>query len=87
MAGAGFRRAASVMGREPRNTTGCTRHWRDNPPVTWCCSCSCSRGRGGTPYAHLMERAAAQLEPGDIRDLAAYYANLPPGQGDAIIDP
>ena len=42
-------------------------------------------GRGGTPYAHLMERAAAKLEPGDIRDLAAYYANLPQGQEDAII--
>ncbi len=36
-------------------------------------------GRGGTRYAHLMERAAAGLEPGEIRDLAAYYASLPPG--------
>lgn len=37
-------------------------------------------GRGGTPYAHLMERAAAGLEPGEIRDLAAYYGSLPPGE-------
>src|SRR5690606_15078384 len=36
-------------------------------------------GRGGTRYAHLMVRAAAGLEPGEIRDLAAYYASLPPG--------
>ena len=36
-------------------------------------------GRGGTRYAHLMERAAAGLEPGDILDLAAYYGSLPPG--------
>jgi len=34
-------------------------------------------GRGGTRYAHLMERAAAGLEPRDIRDLAAYYGSLP----------
>jgi cytochrome c553 len=36
-------------------------------------------GRGGTRYAHLMERAAAGLGPGEIRDLAAYYGSLPPG--------
>jgi cytochrome c553 len=36
-------------------------------------------GRGGTRYAHLMERAAAGLEPDEIRDLAAYYGSLPPG--------
>ena len=36
-------------------------------------------GRGGTRYAHLMERAATGLEPGEIRDLAAYYGSLPPG--------
>ncbi len=37
-------------------------------------------GRGGTRYAHLMERAAARLEPDDIRDLASYYASLDPGR-------
>lgn len=36
-------------------------------------------GRGGTRYAHLMERAAAGLEPQDIGDLAAFYGSLPPG--------
>ena len=36
-------------------------------------------GRGGTRYAHVMERAAAGLEPDEIRDLAAYYASLPSG--------
>ena len=34
-------------------------------------------GRGGTRYAHVMERAAAALDPGDIESLAAYYAALP----------
>jgi cytochrome c553 len=38
-------------------------------------------GRGGTDAASLMERAAAALEPADIRDLAAYYASLPPSTG------
>ena len=35
-------------------------------------------GRGGTWYAPLMERAAAALNARDIRDLALYYASLPP---------
>ena len=34
-------------------------------------------GRGGTRHAHVMERAATALEPGDIESLAAYYAALP----------
>jgi cytochrome c553 len=42
-------------------------------------------GRGGTRHAHLMERAAAGLQAGDIRDLSAYYASLPPPDGQAII--
>ena len=33
-------------------------------------------GRGGTRYAHVMERAAAALQDRDIRDLALYYASL-----------
>lgn len=33
-------------------------------------------GRGGTQYAHVMERAAAALQDRDIRDLALYYASL-----------
>lgn len=37
-------------------------------------------GRGGTRHAHLMEHAAAALQPRDIEDLAAYYASLPPGR-------
>ena len=36
-----------------------------------------SGGRGGTRYAHLMEQAAAGLQPADIRALAAYYAAQP----------
>jgi cytochrome c553 len=35
-------------------------------------------GRGGTPLAHVMERAAAGLEPGDVTDLAAYYGSIEP---------
>ena len=42
-------------------------------------------GRGGTRYAHLMERAAKDLEPADIHDLAAYYASLSPLRAKAII--
>jgi cytochrome c553 len=33
--------------------------------------------RGGTAYAHLMRRAADQLTPEQMRDVAAYYAYLP----------
>jgi cytochrome c553 len=39
-------------------------------------------GRGGTPYAHVMEQAAAALQDRDIRDLAIYYASLV-GEGGA----
>jgi cytochrome c553 len=31
--------------------------------------------RGGTPYAHLMERTAKLLEAQDIEDLAAYFSS------------
>jgi cytochrome c553 len=31
--------------------------------------------RGGTPYAHLMERTAKSLEADDIEDLAAYFSS------------
>lgn len=34
--------------------------------------------RGGTPYAHLMQTVAEQLEEADIPALAAYFASLPP---------
>ena len=34
-------------------------------------------GRGGTEYAPIMERAAAELSERDIADVAAYYASLP----------
>jgi cytochrome c553 len=34
-------------------------------------------GRGGTPYAHVMQEAAKELRPQEIRDVAAYYARLP----------
>lgn len=33
--------------------------------------------RGGTGYAQVMAPIAARLEPGDVRDLALYYASLP----------
>ena len=33
--------------------------------------------RGGSPYAHIMTRVAADLTPGQIRDVALYYASLP----------
>jgi cytochrome c553 len=32
--------------------------------------------RGGTPYAHLMERTARSLDAGDIEDLAAYFSSV-----------
>jgi cytochrome c553 len=32
--------------------------------------------RGGTRYAHLMERTAKTLEDEDIEDLAAYFSSL-----------
>lgn len=31
--------------------------------------------RGGTPYAHLMEKTAKLLEAEDIEDLAAYLSS------------
>lgn len=34
--------------------------------------------RGGTPYAHLMERAAERMTDEQIADVAAYYASLDP---------
>lgn len=34
--------------------------------------------RGGTEYAHVMHSAARRLTPGQIRDLAEFYASLPP---------
>jgi cytochrome c553 len=34
--------------------------------------------RGGTAYAHVMDRAAAGLTEGQMRDAAQYYAALPP---------
>ncbi len=37
-----------------------------------------SHRRGGTPYAHLMDRAAHGLTPDQIRDVARYYASLDP---------
>lgn len=36
------------------------------------------RHRGGSAYAHLMHPVAAHLTPAQIRDVAAYYASLPP---------
>lgn len=32
--------------------------------------------RGGSPYAHLMEKVAPKLEPQQMRDVAAYYGSL-----------
>jgi cytochrome c553 len=32
--------------------------------------------RGGTPYAHVMERTAKTLEDEDIEDLAAYFSSI-----------
>jgi cytochrome c553 len=32
--------------------------------------------RGGTPYAHLMEKTARSLEARDIEDLAAYFSSV-----------
>lgn len=34
------------------------------------------RKRGGTPYAHLMEKTARSLEADDIEDLAAYFSSV-----------
>jgi cytochrome c553 len=31
--------------------------------------------RGGTEWAHLMDRAIHRLEPGQMRDVAAFYAS------------
>ena len=36
------------------------------------------RQRGGTPYAHIMQRVASQLTDESIADVAAYLATLPP---------
>jgi cytochrome c553 len=32
--------------------------------------------RGGTPFAHLMERTAKALEEKEIEDLAAYFSSV-----------
>jgi cytochrome c553 len=32
--------------------------------------------RGGTPYAHIMQRIARQLTPPQMSDVADYYASL-----------
>jgi cytochrome c553 len=37
--------------------------------------------RGGSPFAHLMHSVAPRLEPGEMRDVAAYYGSLPSGRG------
>lgn len=34
--------------------------------------------RGGSGYAHLMQEVAPKLSDAEIRDVAAYYASLPP---------
>ena len=34
--------------------------------------------RGGSAYAHLMQEVAPELEPEEMRDVAAFYASLPP---------
>ena len=34
------------------------------------------RHRGGSAYAHLMDRTASRLTPEQMRDVAAYYASL-----------
>lgn len=34
--------------------------------------------RGGSAYAHLMDKVAPRLTPEQIRDVAGYYASLPP---------
>jgi cytochrome c553 len=36
------------------------------------------RRRGGSPFAHLMDQVAPRLTPEEMRDVAAYYASLPP---------
>ena len=34
--------------------------------------------RGGSPYAHLMQKVAPRLSDGQIEDVALYYASLAP---------
>lgn len=34
------------------------------------------RHRGGSEYAHLMDKVAPRLQPAQMRDVAAYYASL-----------
>jgi cytochrome c553 len=36
--------------------------------------------RGGTAYAHIMQRVAHGLEWTQMQDVARYYASLPAGE-------
>ena len=75
------RRARTATDRPRSRATRPTLSSPASTPSTWSSSSGCSRRgvRGGSRYAHLMEKVAPRLTEEQIRDVADYYASLPTG--------